>query len=97
MLRACDGKPDHGGKGRDHDCAAQRMPPLGKACDEGQHGEARHRGNGGDDADPGRIDADRLQPQREVRQMGADQPEAGGIDQRKRASKSPGGRRGGDL
>ena len=97
MLRADDGKPDRGRKRRDHDGAAQRVTPLGKAGDEGQHGEARHRGNGGDDADPGRIDADRLQPHREVRQMGADQPEAGGIDQRQRASESPGGGSGGDL
>jgi len=51
------------------------MPSFGKCGNEGQDGEARHRRNGGNDADPCGIDADRAQPDREERQVRADQSE----------------------
>ena len=61
-LRANQRKTDGG-----HDCrhdyrAAQRGVAFGKASHERQDRKSRQRRNRGDDADPGRLNADRAQP-----------------------------------
>ncbi len=71
MLGAENGKPERRRKGRYHDSAAERMAPFGESGHKGQNGEARHRRDRRDDPDPESIDPDRLQPNREKRQMGA--------------------------
>jgi hypothetical protein len=72
-LRADSGQSQRGRKGRQDQGLAQRMMAFGKAGDDGKNGETCHRGNGGDDADPERIEPDRPQPDRKERQMNAGQ------------------------
>ncbi len=55
--------------------------PLGRRRHERQDREAGERRRCRDDADPGDIDADRLQPDREERQMDADDAESRGVKQ----------------
>ncbi len=75
MLGSDHQKPERSGKGCGDHGTAQRVTPFGEAGHERQNCEPGHRGNGGDDADPRRVDPDRLEPHREERQMGADQSE----------------------
>src|SRR5215510_452448 len=89
MLRANGGQSQRGREGRQNQGAAQRVTAFGKAGDDGKNGEARHRGNGGDDADPERIEPDRPQPDRKERQMNAGQTEQGPIEETQAAPKAP--------
>jgi len=81
------------------------MPPRSAWCrsaklvTNGKRRETRHRGHGRDHPDPGCIDADRFQPDREERQVRADEAEARAVDQRQPGRESPGGglRSDGDL
>ena len=69
--------------------AAERLASFGKVGDEWQGREARHGRDGADDPDPGRVDADRPQPDGEKRQLDAGQAEQRAIEQRQ-----PGGKPG---
>jgi len=67
MPKTDQRKPDRAQEGRHGQCTAQGLAVFREAGDEWQGGEARHRRNRADDADPGGIDADRAQPDREKR------------------------------
>ena len=82
MLGADHGKSERGGKGGGDHGAAQRVAPFGKAGHDRQDREPRDRGHRRDDPDPAGIDADRLQPHREKRQVAADEAEQGAVEQR---------------
>ncbi len=89
MLGADHGKAERG-RERSHDQrAAQRVALFRSTGHEGKNREPRHRGNGADDPDPPCIDADRLQPDREKRQMGADHPEGRAVEQRQPGRELP--------
>ena len=83
MLQADSRKSDRGGHHRDHHAGANRMALFGKGGCVGQCGEARN---------PRQrmmipiqaLDADRLQPDREERQMRARHREHGGVERRRR-------------
>ena len=82
MLGAQDEKAQGGGKGGHDDAAAQGLTPFRKARHQRQHRKSGHRGNGRDQPYPKRIDPDRLQPDREKRQMGAGHAEQRAVEQR---------------
>ena len=88
VLGADHGKAERGRKGGHGQRPAQRIAPVGRARDERQHREPGQRGHRGNDADPRRIDADRLQPDREKRQVGTHRSERRAIEQRQPASES---------
>jgi len=89
VLGADHGKAERRGYSRGDDRAAQHLAAFRHCRDQRQHGEARHRRHRGDDADPGGIDADRLQPHGEKRQMHAGHAEQGGIECREPSRESP--------
>lgn len=89
VLGADHGKAERGRCSRSDDRAAQHLTPFRHCCDQRQHGEARHRRHRRDDADPGGIDADRLHPHREKRQVNPGHAEQRGIECRKAARRSP--------
>jgi len=82
VLQTDEREPDRGANPHHDDAAAERLVPFRKARHEWQRRETRHRGHGRDHPDPGCIDADRFQPDREERQVRADEAEARAVDQR---------------
>ena len=73
MLGADKRQSERRREGGSDDGVAQRLP-LGKSGYEGQDRKARDGRDRRDNPDPGRFDSDRLQPYREKRQMGPDNP-----------------------
>jgi hypothetical protein len=90
MLHPHHDKPERRREGRRDHRAAHRPLRFRKACDERQQCEARHGGRRGDHPDPRGINPDRLQPNREERQIGAAQTERRAVKQPQPNRESPG-------
>ncbi|MGY4416380.1 hypothetical protein ACVWW4_008116 [Bradyrhizobium sp. LB7.1] len=80
-----DRRREHG----HHDAGANGMSLFGKGRDLRQRGEARDRRQRVDEADPGRVDADRLQPDRKERQMRTRHREHGRVEHGEAHGESP--------
>jgi hypothetical protein len=90
MLGSQDDKAQGSGKGGHDDAAAQGLTPFREAGHQRQRRKPGHRWHGRDQPYPKCIDSDRLQPDREKRQMGAGHSEQGAVKQRHPSRETPG-------
>jgi hypothetical protein len=90
MLGAQDEKAQGGGEGGHDDGPAQGLAPFRKAGHQRKHRKPGHRGDGRDQPYPKRINPDRLQPDREKRQVGAGHAEQRAVKQRHPRRETPG-------
>ena len=83
LMQCADHRePERGQKSRGDQRGAQRLVLVDQSGDERQDREPRHRRHRRDDADPRRVNPDRLQPDREKRQLRPEQAEHRAIKQR---------------
>ena len=90
MLGSDRRESERGCEGGKDQRSTYRLALFGKAGHDRQYRKPGHRRGRHDEPDPGRVDVDGLQPDREKRQMRADQPEQRTVKQRQPRRKSPG-------
>src|SRR4051794_5674043 len=90
MLGSDRRESERGRKGGKDQAPAYSLALFGKAGHDRQYRKSGHRRGRHNEPDPGRVDSDGLQPDREKRQMSADQAKQRTVEQRQARRKSSG-------